>query len=101
MKKGDRFNLENFYNDKVYPLDVVYHGKERITVDAGTFDCIIVEPLVKEGGLFKNEGNIIIWLSDDELKVPIKVKTKVIIGSIDSELTAYEGLAGEFTSKVD
>lgn len=100
MKPGDRFHLENFYNDKVYPLDVIYLGKERITVEAGTFDCIIVEPLVVEGGLFKNEGNIIIWLSDDELKIPVKVKTKVIIGSIDSELTAYEGLAGELTSKV-
>lgn len=100
MKPGDRFHLENFYNDKVYPLDVIYLGKERITVEAGTFDCIMVEPLVVEGGLFKNEGNIIVWLSDDELKIPVKVKTKVIIGSIDSELTAYEGLAGELTSKV-
>ena len=101
MKEGDRFHLENFYNDKVYPLDVVYHGKERISVEAGTFDCIIVEPLVEEGGLFKSEGNIIVWLTDDDLRIPVKVKTKVIIGSIDSELTAYEGLAGELTSKVD
>lgn len=101
MKEGDKFHLENFYKDKVYPLDVVFRGRERITVGAGTFDCIIVEPLVVEGGLFKNEGSILIWLSDDELKIPVKVKTKVIIGSIDSELTAYEGLAGELTSKVD
>jgi hypothetical protein len=101
MEEGDKFHLENFYKDKVYPLDVVYHGKERITVEAGTFDCIIVEPLVEEGGLFKSEGNIIIWLTDDELKVPIKVKTKVIIGSIDSELIAYEGLAGKLEAKVN
>ena len=101
MKKGDKFHLENFYKDKVHPLDVVYHGKERITVEAGTFDCIIVEPLVVEGGLFKNEGNIIIWLTDDELKIPVKVKTKVLIGSIDAELLSYEGLAGKLTAKVD
>ncbi len=100
LKPGDRFNLQNFYKDKVYPLDVVYRGKERITVDAGEFDCIIVEPLVREGGLFKNEGNIIIWLSDDDLKIPVKVKTKVIIGSIDSELISYEGLTGKLTSRV-
>jgi hypothetical protein len=99
MKSGDKFHLKNFYKDKVYDLDVRYIGKERISVTAGTFDCIIVEPLVLEGGLFKSEGNIIIWLSDDELKVPVKVKTKVIIGSIDAELTAYEGLAGKLTSK--
>ncbi len=101
MEPGDSFHLENFYKDKVYPLDVVYKGKERITVEAGTFDCIIVEPLVVEGGLFKNEGSIIIWLSDDELKIPVKVKSKVLIGSIDAELTGYEGLAGELNSKVD
>lgn len=101
MKEGDKFHLENFYKDKVHPLDVVYHGKERITVEAGTFDCIIVEPLVVEGGLFKNEGNIIIWLTDDELKIPVKVKTKVLIGSIDAELLSYEGLAGKLTAKVD
>ena len=89
LKIGDRFNLQNFYKDKVYPLDVVYKGKETIDV----------EPLVQEGGLFKSEGNIIIWLSDDDLKIPIKVKTKVLIGSIDAELTGYEGLAGKFKSK--
>ncbi|MCF8240687.1 MAG: DUF3108 domain-containing protein [Melioribacteraceae bacterium] len=99
MKKGDKVHLENFYKDKVYPLDVVYHGKETIEVEAGEFDCIIVEPLVAEGGLFKSEGNIIIWLSDDDLKIPVRVKTKVIIGSIDADLTAYEGLNGELFSK--
>lgn len=101
MNVGDKIHLQNFYKDKVYPLDVVYRGKETITVAAGTFKCIIVEPLVQEGGLFKSEGNIIIWLSDDELKIPVKVKTKVIIGSIDAELTAYEGLAGSIISRID
>ncbi len=98
-KEGDIIHLENFYNNKVYPLDVVYRGKETISVDAGEFDCFIVEPLVVDGGLFKSEGSITIWMTDDELKIPIRVKTKVIIGSIDSELTAYEGLAGELISK--
>ncbi|MCS7053231.1 MAG: DUF3108 domain-containing protein, partial [Ignavibacterium sp.] len=77
----------------------VYHGKETVTVPAGKFDCIIVEPLVQEGGLFKHEGNIIIWLTDDELKIPVRVKTKIIVGYIDADLTGYEGLAGKLKSK--
>ncbi|HEX2983372.1 MAG TPA: DUF3108 domain-containing protein [Ignavibacteriales bacterium] len=99
MKTGDKIHLENFYKDKVYPLDVVYRGKERVKVAAGEFECVIVEPLVQEGGLFKSEGSILVWLTNDELKLPVKVMTKVIIGSIDAELTAYEGLAGKLTSK--
>lgn len=99
MKVNDRIPLQNFYKDKVYDLDIRYLGKERVTVAAGTFDCIIVEPLVLEGGLFKSEGNIIIWLTDDDLKIPVKVKTKVVIGSIDADLTSYSGLAGQLKSK--
>ena len=99
MKVNDRIHLHNFYKDKVYELDVRYLGRERVEVPAGTFDCIIVEPLVQEGGLFKSEGNILVWLTDDNLKVPVKVKTKVVIGSIDADLTGYEGLAGNITSK--
>ncbi len=99
MKRGDRINLQNFYKDKVYPLDVIYHGKETVEVEAGKFDCIILEPLVVEGGLFKAEGNIIVWLSDDELKIPIKVKTKIVIGAIDAELKSYEGLRSKITAK--
>ncbi len=99
MKFGDKIHLENFYKDKTYPLDVVFRGKETVSVKAGTFDCIILEPEIKEGGLFKSEGNVVIWLTNDELKIPVKVKTKIIIGSIDAELTSYKGLAGELKSK--
>ncbi len=100
MKVDDKIQLENFYKDKVYPLEVIFRGKENVSVSAGTFKCIILEPVIEEGGLFKNTGSILIWLTDDDLKVPVKVKTKVLIGSIDAELTAYERLNGQLKSKL-
>ena len=99
MQVNDLIHLQNFYKDKVYDLDVKYLGKETIEVPAGKFECVIVEPLVKEGGLFKHEGNIIVWLTDDDLKMPVKVRTKIIIGHVEAKLTTYEGLAGTLTSK--
>ncbi|MCW8811929.1 MAG: DUF3108 domain-containing protein, partial [Chlorobium sp.] len=54
MKVNDLIHLQNFYKDKVYNLDVKFLGKEVVEVPAGKFDCIIVEPLVREGGLFKH-----------------------------------------------
>src|SRR4030067_504468 len=62
LKVDDRVNLKNFYKDKVYDLDVKYHGKETVEVHAGKIDCIVVEPLVQEGGLFKMEGSILVWM---------------------------------------
>lgn len=99
MKTGDITLLQNFYKDKTYPLNVKYLGKETIEVPAGEFRCIKIEPLVQEGGLFKSEGSIVVWMTDDDRKMPVKVKTKVIIGSIDAELSKYSGLAGPLNSK--
>ncbi|MDR3626727.1 MAG: DUF3108 domain-containing protein [Ignavibacteriaceae bacterium] len=100
MNVGGTIRLYNFYKDSVYTLDVKYLGKERVSVAAGTFNCIIVEPIIIKGGLFKSEGSIYIWLSDDNLRIPVKVKTKIVIGSIDAVLTSYEGLNGYPSSKV-
>ena len=99
FKIGQRVHLSNFFKGKTNPLEIKYLGKQKVKVDAGTFNCIIVEPMVKEGGLFKNEGRILIWLSDDERKIPVKVNTKVIIGSIDAELKEYSGINGELKAK--
>lgn len=100
MRIGDKIYLENFYKDSTYPLAVKFLGYQQLTVKAGIFDCIIIEPLVKEGGLFKSEGRIIIWLTNDERRIPIKVSTKVIIGTIDAELREFRGVRGEIRSKV-
>jgi hypothetical protein len=98
---GDSDTLHNFYKNKSHELRVKFLGRQELEVAAGTFRTIVVEPLVKEGGLFKSEGRIVVWLSDDERKIPIRVNTKVIIGSIDTELREYSGLVGPLRSRID
>lgn len=99
-KAGDMLTMYNFYNDKYYELGVKFLGRQELEVEAGTFHTIVVEPLVKEGGLFKSEGRIVIWLTDDAVKMPIRVNTKVVIGSIDTELREYHGIQAPLTSRV-
>ena len=100
MKKGEIVLLQNFYKDKSYELGVKLLGRQELEVAAGTFNTVVVEPLVREGGLFKSDGRIVIWLTDDERKIPIRVNTKVVIGSIDTELREYAGTAGPVRAKI-
>ncbi len=99
-KTGDMLTLNNFYGDKSYELGVRFLGRQELEVAAGTFRTFVVEPLVKEGGLFKSEGRIVVWLTDDALKIPVRVNTKVVIGSIDVELREYSGMMAPVTSRV-
>jgi hypothetical protein len=98
---GEKFYLQNFYKDSTYQLAVKFLGYQQIEVEAGTFNCVLVEPLMKEGGLFKSEGRIIIWMTNDERKIPVKVSTKVVVGSIDAELREYSGINGPIKAKVE
>ncbi|MBI4428469.1 MAG: DUF3108 domain-containing protein [Ignavibacteriales bacterium] len=99
-RPGDKIYLQNFYKDSTYQLAIKFLGHQQVNVGAGTFNCIIVEPLIKEGGLFKSEGRVLIWMTNDELKIPVKVSTKVVVGSIDAELREYYGLAGPLRARV-
>ena len=97
---GQKVRLQNFYKDSTYELDVKFKGRQTVEVGAGKFNCIIVEPLAREGGLFKSEGRVYVWLTDDERKVPVKVSTQVVIGSIDSELVEYKGVEEPISAKI-
>lgn len=67
---------------KTKPLEVKVLGRERVETPAGKFDCIVIEPILKAGGIFKNKGRLVIWLTDDQRRMPVLMKSKVAIGSI-------------------
>ena len=74
-------------NKRSYDMEVKVHKRERVQVPAGTFDCVVVEPILKSEGVFKSKGSILVWLSDDQRRIPVMVKSKVPVGSISISLT--------------
>jgi hypothetical protein len=87
----------NYVDGQKINLEVKVLKKEKITVAAGTFDCLVVEPLSSSVGVFKNEGTLRVWLTDDRLRLPVLMKSKILVGSISAELTDYRlGEIAEF-----
>lgn len=76
---------------KTYPLLIKYHKRENVKVDAGKFSCIVVEPVFRTEGLFKKKGNLKVWLTDDERRMPVRMKSKIFfLGSITADLISYK-----------
>jgi uncharacterized protein DUF3108 len=67
---------------KSQPLEVRVLGRDRVSTPAGVFNCVVIEPVLKAGGIFKNKGRLVIWLTDDERRMPVMMRSKVAIGSI-------------------
>ncbi|MBI4721044.1 MAG: DUF3108 domain-containing protein [Chitinivibrionia bacterium] len=89
LEVGQSIAVANHTSGKNYPLVVRVLKKERVTVEAGTFDCIIVEPILHSSGVFKHQGKLTVWLTNDKYRVPVLMKSKVVVGSIAAVLKSY------------
>ncbi len=78
--------IDIFDSKKLWSVEVQILRKQHISTPAGEFDTIVVKPLLQSEGIFMKKGEIYIWLTDDEQKVPVMMKSKVKIGSIIAKL---------------
>ena len=89
LVEGDALPLVFADGNKVVPSSARIVGREKITVPAGTFDTIIVNAnMEKVGGIFaKSPGSpLLVWLSADKWKRPVKLQSKVRIGEFTAVL---------------
>ncbi len=100
IQVGMPLYLTNHDNKKVYDLKVIVQKKEIIEVRAGKFRCIIVQPVLMGEAIFKQKGELWVWLSDDQYKIPIQMKSAVFVGSITTELTKIEGVPLPLPSQI-
>ena len=87
---GQAILLANHSNKKNYPIYIKVLRKEKISVPAGDFKCVVIEPVLKTSGIFKQKGKLTIWLTDDIVKMPVLLRSKVLIGSFEAQLNKYE-----------
>jgi hypothetical protein len=73
----------------LFPLSVVIKGRETVTTPAGTFKTIRVEPYGPEGLIGKGK-TLTLWLTDDENKIPVQIKSKLKVGTLTGKLKSVE-----------
>jgi hypothetical protein len=86
LEVGRSVYVPVFDSKKVWNVEVKVLGRERVKVPAGTFDTIKIKPVMESEGIFARKGEIYIWVTDDERKVPVKLNSEVAVGSINAVL---------------
>ncbi len=79
--------MDVFDSRKLWNVEVQVLRREKIKTKLGEFDTIVIKPLMKSEGIFNRKGDVYIWLTDDKKRVPVKLESKVAIGSITATLT--------------
>lgn len=99
-KPGSVYHFQNFIDKKVHDLDVVFVGREVIEISGIKYQTVKLKPLVKEGGIFTHEGEMVMWISDDENRIPIRVESGLVIGSVQVDYVKAANLRHPMTSRV-
>jgi hypothetical protein len=86
LEVGKSIFISIFDSKRLWNTEVQVLRKERINTKLGSFDTIVIKPLMKSEGIFEKKGDMFIWLTDDTKLVPVKMKTKVPVGSITATL---------------
>jgi hypothetical protein len=92
MKPGDIIKINTFFDNELFPFDMRFRGYETITTKKSEYKCIKLVPFVETGRVFQSEDDMIIFLSADRNRVPIRVEFLLKLGSVKCDLIEYSGL---------
>ena len=86
LEVGKTFYINNHTDGKNYNLEIKVLKKEKVETPAGEFDCLVIQPIIEGGKIFASRDGLTIWLTDDTWKIPVLIRSKIMIGSIQAKL---------------
>ena len=99
---GKRYPMTFAIDDEVYNVYFILYGKETIKVKGlGTVNTIKFAAKLLEGEVFKGEEDMMIWISDDENRLPVYFEAPLRVGLAAGRMSGYDGLKHPFTSLVN
>lgn len=88
-----RLSVRVFDNGKLYDLPFRFIGHDVLDLPPPLGKKVrtqIAEPLIPKGsGLFAQEGRLLIWATDDERRIPVRLRSRVPVGSVSGDLESY------------
>lgn len=101
IKTGDRIPITTVIDNKIYNLYFKYLGKEEVeNKDKKKYRCFKFSALMVEGTIFKGGEDILVWVTDDDNRIPILVEAKILVGSVKAYFLNASGLKYPVTSLI-
>lgn len=97
---GYTVNVNSFFDEEVLPMGVTYKGKATITTATlGKVSCHVFKPKLIEGRVFQDQEDMTLYVSDDKNQIPVRIESKVYLGTVRADLVKYSGLKFPFSAK--
>lgn len=102
VEPGRRYPMTFAIDDDVYNVYFILHGRETRKIPGlGTVRTIKFAAKLLEGEVFKGEEDMLIWVSDDENRLPVYFEAPLLVGVASGRLSGYKGLKHPFDALVN
>ena len=99
ISPGESIAINMFIDDETTKFKLKFVGREDITTKFGVASSMVFKPLVQSGRVFKEQESLTVWISDDNNRLPIRIKADLAVGSIKADLEEFKGLNNSFKIK--
>lgn len=89
LEIGRTYEFNRYFRPDRNPVKVRVVRRERIVVPAGTFNAIVLQPTIKSKGVFAEGGEAELWLSDDDRRMVLQLRSKLPFGSLNLYLRSF------------
>ena len=90
IAKGEIVTIPGFFEDEVYNLKVRFLGREELDTRIGKFTALKLAPIMPKNSLFEGEDSIVAWISDDDKRIPLKIKARMFVGAVEIDIRSYQ-----------
>lgn len=90
LELGRTYTFNRYFKPDRNPVTVTVVRRERIRVPAGEFEAIVLQPTIKAKGIFAEKAHAEVWISDDDSRMMLQMRTRLPFGSVIFQLRAIE-----------
>ncbi len=88
-------------DNDIWSLRIKFIKRDTIKSDVGKIACMVFEPMVQKGRIFKHNDDLQVWISDDKNHIPIRAQANILVGSIKMDIMSWSGLANNAATVSD
>lgn len=83
LEVGKVYTFSRYFKPDANPVTITVLRRETIKVPAGSFATVVLRPTFKSKGLFGEGGRAEVWVTDDDRRMMVQMKSKLSVGSIN------------------
>jgi uncharacterized protein DUF3108 len=90
LEVGREYSFDRYFRPDRNPVRIQVLRRDTISVPAGRFATVVVRPIIKAKGVFSENGRAEVWLSDDDRRLMVQLKSHLKFGSLSLYLRSYQ-----------